>query len=76
MGSCWGVEDISGFTTRQSMASPFYLYLLSCGISAPEDTEAAGPSTVDSKYLYLQLLLRLSGWVISKFTVTYQAERH
>ena len=54
MGSCWAVEDISSFTTRQSKASPFYLYLSSCGICAPEDTEAAGPSTVDSKYLYLQ----------------------
>ena len=32
----------------------FYFYLLSCGICAPEDTEAAGSSTVDSKYLYLQ----------------------
>ena len=29
----------------------FSLYLLSCGICATEDTEAAGPSTVDSKYL-------------------------
>ena len=32
----------------------FSLYLLSCGICATEDTGAAGPSTVDSKYLYLQ----------------------
>ena len=43
-----------GFTTRKSKASPFYLYLLSGGICAPEDTEAAVPSTVYSKYLYLQ----------------------
>ena len=32
----------------------FSLYLLSCGICAPEETEAAGSSTVDSKYLFLQ----------------------
>ena len=32
----------------------FSLYLLLCGICATEDTGAAGPSTVDSKYLYLQ----------------------
>ena len=34
----------------------FSLYLLSCGICAPEETEAAGSSTVDSKYLFLQQL--------------------
>ena len=38
----------------KSKASLFYLYLLSGGICAPEDTEAAVPSTVYSKYLYLQ----------------------
>ena len=28
--------------------------ILSCGICAPEETEAAGSSTVDSKYIFLQ----------------------
>ena len=52
MGSSWGVKRYIRFTTRQSKVSPFYFFLLSCGICAPEDTEAAGPSTVDSKYIY------------------------
>ena len=37
----------------------FSLYLLSCGICAPEETEAAGPSTVDSKYLYFYNKIQL-----------------
>ena len=51
----WGVAGVwKRYPARQSKA-PFSLYyLLSCGICAPEETEAAGPSTVDSKYLYLQ----------------------
>ena len=60
MGGSWGVKGYIHFTTRKSKASPFYLYLLSCGICAQEDTEAAVPCTVYSKYLYLQQWRR--GW--------------
>ena len=56
----WGVAGVwkiypVELQERARLHFPYTLYyLLSCGICAPEETEAAGSSTVDSKYLYLQ----------------------
>ena len=62
----WGVAGV--WKIYPESKAPFSLYLLSCGICATEDTEAAGQSTVDSKYLYLQQTRQLSDSTFSPTT--------
>ena len=57
-----GSEAIYPVELQDRARLHFSLYLLSCGICATEDTEAAGPSIVDSKYLYLQQVVLYLIW--------------